>query len=163
MKNTFRVFISVLCLGLIGACSSKDDPSPTPTTPPTPSVSDIIKKVWSASNIQWDGNVQYDKTASSNLIAGYAQFKLDLSSASSVSLTEYDGNKFTGTYSLSSDNKTLTLSSLKTSDGTEPTGTGGTLAFTISGVPTASSLVIESTTAYVKASNKKIRLSLVNP
>ncbi|MHA8059674.1 hypothetical protein PQG22_00195 [Aquirufa beregesia] len=160
MKNTIRVFISVLCLSLIAACS-KDDPTPTP--PPTPLVSDLIKKVWSASNIQWDGNVQYDKTASSNLIAGYAQFKLDLASSSSASLTEYDGNKFTGTYSLSSDNKTLTLSSLKTSDGTEPTGTGGTLAFTISGVPTASSLVIESTTAYVKASNKKIRLSLVNP
>ncbi|CAM3883454.1 hypothetical protein [Aquirufa aurantiipilula] len=161
MKNTFRVFISVLCLSFLAACS-KDDPSPTPPTP-TPLVSDLIKKVWSASNIQWDGNVQYDKTATSNLIAGYAQFKLDLSSSSSVSLTEYDGNKFTGTYSLSSDNKTLTLSSLKTSDGSEPTGTGGTLAFTISGVPTASSLVMESTTAYAKASNKKIRLSLVNP
>lgn len=161
MKNTLRVFISILCLSLIAACS-KDDPSPTPVTP-TPLVSDLIKKVWSASNIQWDGNVQYDKAATSNLVAGYAQFKLDLTSSSSVSLTEYDGNKFTGTYSLSSDNKTLTLSSLKTSDGSEPTGTGGTLAFTISGVPTASSLVMESTTAYVKASNKKIRLSLVNP
>lgn len=161
MKNTFRVFVSILCVSLFAACN-KDDPTPTPPTP-TPLVSDLIKKVWSASNIQWDGNVQYDKTATSNLVAGYAQFKLDLTSSSSVSLTEYDGNKFTGTYSLSSDNKTLTLSSLKTSDGTEPTGTGGTLAFTISGVPTASSLVIESTTAYVKASNKKIRLSLVNP
>ena len=96
-------------------------------------------------------------------MAGYAQFKLDLTNTSSASLTEYDGNKFTGTYSLSSDNKTLTLSGLKTSDGTEPTGTSGTLAFTISGVPTASTLVMESTTTYVKASNKKIRLSLVNP
>ncbi len=162
MKNTFRVFISVLCLAFLAACSKSSDPAPTPT-PPAPSVSDLIKKVWSASNIQWDGNVQYDKTATSNLVAGYAQFKLDLSSAPAVSLTEYDRNKFSGTYSLSSDNKTLTLSSLKTSDGTEPTGTGGTLTFTISGVPTASTLVMESTTAYVKASNKKIRLSLVNP
>jgi hypothetical protein len=37
------------------------------------------------------------------------------------------------------------------------------LEFSISGTPTATSLAIETTTTYIKATNKKVALTLVNP
>ena len=72
-------------------------------------MADLIKKVWSVNTVTWDGVSQYTKGGSNNLVAGYSSFKLDLSSGSSVTLTEFDGKKFTGIYVLSSDNKKLTL------------------------------------------------------
>ena len=96
------------------------------------------------------------------MVAGYSQFKLDLSIAGSVTLTEFDGKKFTGSYSLSSDNKKLSLTGLTSSEGA-PSGTNGTLELTISGTPSATSLALETSTAYIKASNKKVALTLVNP
>jgi hypothetical protein len=163
----YILFVSFLATLFLGACSSKSDPTPvTPTpvtpTPVTPTVADLVKKVWSANSVSWDGVVQYSKGATTNLVAGYSQFKLDLSIAGSVTLTEFDGKKFTGSYSLSSDNKKLTLTSLTSSEGA-PSGTNGTLELTISGTPSATSLALETSTAYIKASNKKVALTLVNP
>jgi len=163
----YILFVSFLATLFLGACSSKSDPTPvTPTpvtpTPVAPTVADLVKKVWSANSVSWDGVVQYSKGATTNLVAGYSQFKLDLSIAGSVTLTEFDGKKFTGSYSLSSDNKKLTLTSLTSSEGA-PTGTNGTLELTISGTPSATSLALETSTAYIKASNKKVALTLVNP
>lgn len=161
MKFLTFVF-ALICALCLGSCSSKSsDPAPTPVTP-TPTVADLIKKTWSANTVSWDGVNQYTKGGSSNLVAGYSSFKLDLSTGSSVTLTEFDGKKFTGIYVLSADNKKLTLSSLTSAEGA-PSGTNGTLEFTISGTPTASSLAIETTTTYIKASNKKVALNLVNP
>ena len=163
----YILFLSFLATLFLGACSSKSDPTPvTPTpvtpTPVTPTVADLVKKVWSANSVSWDGVVQYSKGATTNLVAGYSQFKLDLSIAGSVTLTEFDGKKFTGSYSLSSDNKKLSLTSLTSSEGA-PSGTNGTLELTISGTPSATSLALETSTAYIKASNKKVALTLVNP
>ncbi len=154
MKNLFFVFCAVFLL----ACSKSADPAPTPVAPaPTPA--ELVKKVWSASQVQWDGTTQFDKTSSSNLVAGYSQFRLDLSSSTAASLTEFDGKKFTGTYSLSSDTKKLTLSGLTSSEGA-PSGTNGMLEFTILSTPTATSLSLETTGTYVKASSKKVKLTL---
>lgn len=163
----YILFLSFLATLFLGACSSKSDPTPlTPTpvtpTPVTPTVADLVKKVWSANSVSWDGVVQYSKGATSNLVAGYSQFKLDLSIAGSVTLTEFDGKKFTGSYSLSPDNKKLSLTGLTSSEGA-PSGTNGTLELTISGTPSATSLALETNTAYIKASNKKVALTLVNP
>ncbi len=163
----YILFVSFLATLFLGACSSKSDPTPvTPTpvtpTPVVPTVADLVKKVWSANSVSWDGVVQYSKGATTNLVAGYSQFKLDLSIAGSVTLTEFDGKKFTGSYSLSSDNKKLSLTSLTSSEGA-PSGTNGTLELTISGTPSATSLALETSTAYIKASNKKVALTLVNP
>ena len=163
----YILFVSFLAALFLGACSSKSDPTPvTPTpvtpTPVTPTVADLVKKVWSANTVSWDGLVQYSKGATTNLVAGYSKFKLDLSIAGSVTLTEFDGKKFTGSYSLSSDNKKLSLTSLTSSEGA-PSGTNGTLELTISGTPSATSLALETSTAYIKASNKKVALTLVNP
>ena len=96
----YILFVSFLATLFLGACSSKSDPTPvTPTpvtpTPVVPTVADLVKKVWSANSVSWDGVVQYSKGATTNLVAGYSQFKLDLSIAGSVTLTEFDGKKFT--------------------------------------------------------------------
>ena len=163
----YILIVSFLTALFLGACSSKIDPTPvTPTpvtpTPVTPTVTDLVKKVWSANTVSWDGVVQYTKGGTTNLVAGYSQFKLDLSTSGSVTLTEFDGKKFTGSYSLSSDNKKLSLTGLTSSEGA-PSGTNGTLELTISGTPTSTSLALETSTAYIKATNKKVALTLVNP
>jgi hypothetical protein len=149
MKNFIWIAITAF---IIFGCS-KDEPTP---------VSELIKKSWSVSSAQWDGATQYTKGGSSNLVSGYAQFKLDLSVAGSVTLTEFDGKQFTGSYLLASDNTKITLSNLKSSEGA-PTGTNGIIEFRIVGTPTATSLGLESTATYIKASNKRVSLALVNP
>ena len=162
MKFLSIVFALICALSLANCSSKGSDPNPTPVTPPAPTVADLIKKAWSVNTVTWDGVSQYTKGGSNNLVAGYSSFKLDLSSGSSVTLTEFDGKKFTGIYVLSSDNKKLTLSSLTSAEGA-PSGTNGTLEFAISGTPSASSLALETTTTYIKATNKKVAMSLVNP
>lgn len=152
MKNVTKLTLLLFVL-MTWACSS-----PAPETP----VSELIKKSWFASSVQWDGVIQYSKSGSGNLVAGYSQYKLDLSAAPSVTLTEFDGNRFTGTFTLSSDNKKITLNGLTGANGA-PTGTSGTIEFNVSGTPSATTLSLESTTPYIKASNKKVSLSLVNP
>ena len=149
MKNFIWIAISAF---MLFGCS-KDAPTP---------VSELIKKTWSASSAQWDGTTQYTKGGSSNLVSGYAQFKLDLTVAGSVTLTEFDGKQFTGSYVLASDNTKITFSNLKSSEGA-PTGTNGTLEFRIVGTPTATTLGLETTATYIKASNKRVSLALVNP
>lgn len=159
----YILFLSLFATLFLGACSSKSDPTPvTPTPSPVPTVADLIKKVWSANAVSWDGVVQYTKGGTTNLVAGYSQFKLDLSIAGSVTLTEFDGKKFTGSYSLSTDTKKLSLTGLTSSDGA-PSGTNGILELSISGTPTSTSLGLETSTSYIKATNKKVALTLVNP
>ena len=146
------------------ACSGGGDPAPTPTPPPTPTVSvaTLVKKAWTASSAQWDGVVKYDKTSTSNVVQGYSQYKLDLSTAGSVTLTEFDGKIFTGSYTVATDGLSLTLNGLTSADGA-PTGTGGTIIYTILSTPTATGLSLQQTTAYVKASSAIVKLALVNP
>ena len=155
MKNIFIVALALL----VFSCSKSADPAPTPVAP-APTAAELVKKVWSASVVQWDGTTQFDKSSSANIVAGYSQFRLDLSSSTAVSLTEFDGKKFTGTYSLSSDAKKLTLSGLTSSEGA-PSGTNGVLVFTVLSAPSATSLSLETTGTYVKASSKKVKLTLV--
>jgi hypothetical protein len=149
MKNF--IWIAIIAFAFLGC--TKDEPTP---------VSELIKKTWSVSSAQWDGATQFTKGSNNNLVSGYSQFKLDLSVAGAVTLTEFDGKQFTGSYVLSTDNTKLTFSNLKSSEGA-PTGTGGTLEFRVVGTPTSTTLGLETTTAYIKASNKRVSLSLVNP
>ena len=158
----FLVFLVTISLM---ACGSGGDPAPTPTpTPPTPTVSvaTLVKKVWTASSAQWDGVTKFDKSSTSNVVQGYSQYKLDLSTAGSVTLTEFDGKIFTGTYTVATDGLSLTLNGLTSADGA-PTGTGGTITYTILATPTATTLSLQQTTAYVKASSAIVKLALVNP
>lgn len=159
MKNITGVFICLLSV-FAWSCGSSAGSDPAPT--PQPTVSQLVSKTWSANSVNWDGVMQYSKGATTNLVSGYAQFKLDLSSTTAASITEFDGRKFTGTYILSTDNKKITLNGLNSSEGA-PSGTNGTIEFNIVGTPTASALSLETTTSYIKASNKKVNLTLVNP
>lgn len=159
MKIITRALICLVSV-VIWSCGSSSGSDPAPT--PQPTVSQLISKSWSANNVSWDGVAQYSKGSTTNLVSGYSQFKLDLSSSTAASLTEFDGRKFTGTYTLSTDNKKITLNGLTSSEGA-PSGTNGTIEFNIVGTPSATALSLETSTTYIKASNKKVSLSLVNP
>ena len=158
-----KQFLVLLFAVAMMACSGGGDPAPTPTPPtPTVSVATLVKKVWTVNTAQWDGVTKYDKAGTANVVQGYAQYKLDLSTAGSVTLTEFDGKIFTGTYSVATDGLSLTLNGLTSADGA-PTGTGGTISYSILVTPTATSLSLQQTTAYVKASSAIVKLALVNP
>lgn len=160
-----KQFILLLLAISVLACSGGGDPAPTPTpTPPTPTVNvaTLVKKVWTVNTAQWDGVTKYDKSSTSNVVQGYSQYKLDLSTAGSVTLTEFDGKIFTGTYTVATDGLSLTLNGLTSAEGA-PTGTGGTIAYTILSTPTTTGLSLQQTTAYVKASSAIVKLALVNP
>ncbi len=159
MKIVQGLLICLLSVQLL-SCGSSSGSDPAPT--PQPTVSQLVSKSWSVSSATWDGVTQYSKGATSNLVSGYSQFKLDLTSSTAASLTEFDGRKFTGMYTLSTDNKKITLNGLTSSEGA-PSGTNGTLEFNIVGTPSASALSLETSTTYIKASNKKVSLALVNP
>ena len=158
-----KQFLLVLSAISVLACGGGGDPAPTPTPPtPTVNVATLVKKVWTVSTAQWDGVTKYDKTSTSNVVQGYSQYKLDLSTAGTVSLTEFDGKIFTGTYTVATDGLSLTLNGLTSAEGA-PTGTGGTITYSILVTPTATSLSLQQTTAYVKASSAIVKLALVNP
>lgn len=158
-----KQFLLLLLTLSVLACGGGGDPAPTPTPPtPTVSVSTLVKKVWTVNTAQWDGVTKYDKTSTSNVVQGYSQYKLDLSTAGSVTLTEFDGKIFTGTYTVATDGLSLTLNGLTSADGA-PTGTGGTITYSILVTPTATTLSLQQTAAYVKASSAIVKLALVNP
>ena len=158
-----KQFLLLLLTLSVLACGGGGDPAPTPTPPtPTVSVATLVKKVWSVNTAQWDGVTKYDKAGTANVVPGDSQYKLDLSTAGSVTLTEFDGKIFTGTYTVATDGLSLTLNGLTSADGA-PTGTGGTITYTILATPTATGLSLQQTTAYVKASSAIVKLALVNP
>lgn len=158
MKQILLVLFTITMIACGGG-----DPAPTPTPPtPTVNVATLVKKVWTASSVQWDGVTKYEKASTSNVVQGYSQYKLDLSNASSVTLTEFDGKIFTGTYTVATDGKSLTLSGLTSAEGA-PTGSSGTIVYTILATPTATALSLQQTTAYVKASSAIVKLGLVAP
>lgn len=128
---------------------------------PEPTLADLVKKSWTVSSASWDGTVQFSSTASTNEVSGYSAYKLDLSTSGSVKLTEFNGDAFTGSYSLSADGSQLLLTGLTSSNGA-PSGTNGNLTFKIVTKPTktSSTMTIETTAAYIKASNKVVKLDL---
>ncbi len=118
----------------------------TATTPTVkePTVAEKIKKAWSANQVTEGSTVVYAKAGSNNIKAGYSKFKLDLSNASSAALTEFDGNTFTGTWEVSG-TSTLILKGLNP----QPTGTNGTIEYSISEA-SASVLKLSRTTTNQK-------------
>ncbi|WP_144080115.1 hypothetical protein [Flectobacillus major] len=127
-----------------------------------PSVEEKLTKIWSAKVVKEGADVVYDKTATSQKIPGYANYKLDLTSKTAAKLTEKDGITFTGTWSISSDNQTLTISGLTSASGA-PTGTSGTMTYKIVGSVTTTAVTLETATPYIKASNTIANYQLVNP
>ncbi|MVM32176.1 hypothetical protein GO755_19160 [Spirosoma sp. HMF4905] len=148
MRKTYSIaFLSVLALFslMMGCGGSKVAP-----------VSERIAKVWTASKVDENSTTVYTKGGTNN-IRNYTSFKLDLSSAPTVKYTEYDGNTFTGQYSLPDDN-TLKLTNLNPS----PTGDNGTITFTINSIDD-SNLKLTRTTASQKTGNTTNVYTLTNP
>ncbi|QMW02409.1 hypothetical protein [Spirosoma foliorum] len=149
MRKTYSIaFLSVLTLFsllVMGCGGSKVAP-----------VSERIAKVWTASKVDENSTTVYTKGGTTN-IRNYTSFKLDLSSPPTVVYTEFDGNKFTGQYSLPDDN-TLKLTNLNPS----PTGDNGTITFTINSIDD-SNLKLTRTTASQKTGNTTNVYTLTNP
>ncbi|WP_332368319.1 hypothetical protein [Spirosoma telluris] len=113
-----HALMAILML-LVMACGGKE------TTVP---VSDKVKKAWTAQTVKENSTLVYTKGATSN-IRNYNGFRLDLSNPPAVSITDYDGLTFTGQYEVPSDTR-LVLKNLNP----QPTGTNGTIEFTINSV-----------------------------
>ncbi len=91
-------------------------------------LSDKIKKVWTVQTVTENGTVVYTKGAGSN-IRSYNTYRLDLSKPPAVTLTEVDGNTFTGQYEVLNDTR-LILTNLTP----QPTGSGGRLEYALGAV-----------------------------
>jgi hypothetical protein len=121
MKNYKSQFIGLVALALLlqlTNCSKTTKAKP---------VSEIIKAVFFAEQVKHDNKIVYVKGGTGNTVSAYSKLRMDLSSSSSVSFTDFDGNTFSGTYSLAADSKSLTFSNLTP----VPTGSGGTIIFSI--------------------------------
>ncbi len=145
--NTLFTFLAAtLIFGLLTGCGGKK----------VAPVSERIAKVWTAQKVDENNATVYTRGAASN-VRNYTTFRLDLSKAPTVEYTEFDGNKFTGQYSVPSDTR-LVLSNLNPA----PTGTNGTIEFTINSIED-NSLVLTRTTASQKTGNTNNVYTLSNP
>lgn len=124
---------------------------------PTPPVSERIAKVWTARLVDENQTTVYTRGGTTNVRPGYSNFKLDLSSATAVTLVEFSGEQFKGQWSVPTDTK-LVLSNLSP----QPTGTNGTIEFTI-GTLTDTELVLTRTTASQKTGGTINKYTLSNP
>ncbi|WP_460995399.1 hypothetical protein [Spirosoma harenae] len=148
MRKTYCIsFLSIVVLFVLltGCGGSKVAP-----------VSERIAKVWTASKVDENSTTVYTKGGTAN-IRDYSKFKLDLSKAPTVTYTEYDGNTFTGQYSLPDDN-TLKLTNLNPS----PTGDNGAITFTINSIDD-SNLKLTRQTASQKTGGTTNVYGLTNP
>jgi len=125
-------------------------------TPVVP-VSDKISKAWTARKVDENSTTVYTKGNATNVRPGYSNFRLDLSSKTSATYVEWDGNRFTGTWSVPTDTK-LVLSGLTP----QPTGSNGTIEFTITNL-SDSEVVLTRTAASQKTGGTVNVYTLTNP
>ncbi|PWJ57004.1 hypothetical protein CLV98_109113 [Dyadobacter jejuensis] len=121
-------------------------------------ISERIAKAWLAQEVKYNNDVVFTRGGSNNIVLGYSNFRLTLSTVNGenkVTYIEFDGNSFSGTWALDGDSK-LTLSGLTP----EPTGTGGTISFTIDSIDD-NQMVITRTTTSKKTGDTKNTYTLV--
>lgn len=143
MKKIAILFISFATFAL-SSCKDKTVP-----------VSEKIKKTWTANVVKEGSATVFTKGAATNTKPGYSSFTLNLLIAPSVTLKEADGNSFTGQYELVGDTQ-LVLKNLTP----VPTGTGGTITFTINSI-TDTALDITRTTVSQKTGGTINNYSLI--
>lgn len=144
MKNNFLILI-FLTAGLLAGCTKK-----------VPPLSERIAKVWIAQTVEEGSSTVYTRGGASNVRAGYANFKLDLSS-STAALTELDNNTFRGQWELEGDGK-LILKNLNP----QPSGTSGTIEYNIVSTEEGQ-LNLSRTTTSVKTGGTLNKYFLINP
>lgn len=104
---------------LVIACGGKEAAIP---------VSEQVKKVWTAQTVKENTTLVYSKGATAN-VRNYGAFRLDLSRPPAVTFTDWDGVTITGQYELPTDTR-IVMKNLTP----QPTGSGGTVEFTINAV-----------------------------
>ena len=148
MKKTY--LSAVLCLLVLATlfvgCKK------TPIVP----TADRIAKAWTARKVDENSTTVYTKGGTNNVRPGYSNFRLDLSSKTSATLVDFDGNRFTGTWS-ATDTK-LTLTGLNP----QPTGSNGTIEFNL--VVTSDNEIVLTRTAASQKTGGTINIyTLTNP
>jgi hypothetical protein len=134
------VFFSLSIL-ILAACT---------TTPKAKPLAEVLRTVFFAQQVKHNNAIVYTKGGASNTVDNYRKLKMDLTAAGNVSFTDFDGNTFNGNYSLSTDNKTLTFSGLTP----VPTGSGGTIVFSVvSFQESPAQVVLSRSAASVKTGN----------
>jgi len=132
MKTISILFLS-LCF-LVAGCQSG-----TTTIDP---VSKRIIKSWTVTLVREGNSVTFEVGGSNNIRPGYVNFTLNLSGGGTVSFTDFDGTRFSGQWEVVGDNR-LILKNLSP----EPTGTNGTIEFTISNFTDTSMTITRTTTS----------------
>lgn len=149
MKKTYlsALFSLLILVTLFTGCKKKT------VTP----MEDRINKAWTARTVDENSTTVFTRNGANNVRPGYSSFRLDLSSKPNVTLVEFDGNRFTGTWTVT-DTK-LTLSGLTP----QPTGTNGTIeyAFTLNDANTE--LVLTRSAASQKTGGTVNKYTLTNP
>ncbi|WP_341224618.1 hypothetical protein [uncultured Arcticibacterium sp.] len=147
MKKTSGLLaVAVIMVSFLISCGDKVDP-----------ISERVAKVWIPRLVLENSAVVYSAGGSGNVKPAYSSYRLNLSSPPQASLTDVDGQTYSGTYSVDGETK-LTISGLTP----EPTGTGGTLVFTINSLPDdASELEITLNGAYPKTGNTTNKYTLI--
>jgi hypothetical protein len=149
MKKTSlsALFFLIAFITILSGCSK----------PKTAPVSERIAKSWTARRVEENSTTVYTSGAANNVQQGYNTFRLDLSQTSSVTLVDRDGSRSTGQWSVQGDNR-LILTNLTP----QPTGTNGTIEFTISDL-TDTGVVLTRTTASQKTGGTINVYTLKNP
>jgi hypothetical protein len=151
MKKSYSLlWCTILVLTLVATgCKKKVKP-----------VSERIAKAWTAESVKHGSTIVYTRGGSSNTTPAYSGFRLTLTNASgakTVSFTDVDGTTFTGNWDLEGDSK-LILKDLTP----PPTGSGGTLEFTISSLDDAK-VVLTRLKASPKTGGTINEYTLTNP
>ena len=135
------------------------------TATPEPTATENMTKNWSVSIAKEGGSQVFQKGGTTNSAPGYGSYRLGLAAAGAATLTAVDGTTFTGNWTLSTDNKTLTLTNLKNSSGATPTGSNpvGTVIYSVTSTITGTAVTLETASPDLKAGNKIVNLQLVNP
>lgn len=150
MKKSYSLlWCTLLALTLFAAgCKEKVKP-----------LSERIAKAWTAETVKHGSTVVYSKAGSST-VPGYSGFRLTLSNSSgtkTVTYTEWNGDTFTGTWDVEGETK-LILKGLTP----QPTGSGGTIEFTITSLDDAK-VVLTRLTASPKTGGTINEYTLSNP
>jgi hypothetical protein len=151
IRSTLNILGLFLLIGFI-AVGCKKDPPP---------LSERIAKNWSANTVKHGNVVVFEKAGTSNT-ADYSGFRISLAAGFTVTFVEVNGDTFNGQWELIGNN-TLRLKNLSsTSNQKPPTGSNGTIDFTINSI-NDTTLDVTRVTDNPKTGNTRNQYVLSNP
>jgi len=123
-----RSFIYILLISLVAASCGGSSGGDTEEPTPSASLKDKISKTWLPQTVSENGTVVYTRGGSSNIKSYYSSFRLKLQANGNIEMTEVEGTRITGKWSLGSNDTRLLLQELSPA----PSESGGTLEYSIS-------------------------------